>query len=67
MMRGLIMVKQAFWINSALIGHFKNIVWRLTSDLKINSFQIGIYIHENEKISRIWYDNIIVSNGFIGM
>jgi hypothetical protein len=59
--------EQAFWINGALIGHFKNIIWRFTSDLKINSFQIGLYIHDNEKINQIWYDDIIISTGFIGM
>ena len=47
-------------------GHFKNIIWRFTRELKINSFQIGLYIHENEKIKKIWYDDIIVSTGFTG-
>ena len=59
--------EQAFWINGALIGHFKNIIWRFTSDLRINSFQIGLYIHDNGKINRIWYDDMILSTYFIGM
>lgn len=59
--------EQAFWINGTLIGHFKNIVWRFTNDLKINSFQMGLFIHENEKINQIWYDDIIVSTGYIGL
>lgn len=59
--------EQAFWINGELIGHFKNIIWRFTSDLKINSFQIGLYIHDNKKINRIWYDDVIISTGFIGL
>jgi hypothetical protein len=59
--------EQAFWINGELIGHFKNMVWRFTNDLKINSFQLGLYIHDNEKINRIWYDDIIVSTGYIGL
>ena len=59
--------EQAFWINGELIGHFKNMVWRFTNDLKINSFQLGLYIHDNEKINRIWYDDIIISTGYIGL
>ena len=59
--------EQAFWINGELIGHFKNMVWRFTNDLKINSFQLGLYIHDNEKTNRIWYDDIIVSTGYIGL
>jgi hypothetical protein len=59
--------EQAFWINSELIGHFKNITWRFTNDLKINSFQLGLYIHDNEKTNHIWYDDIIVSTGYIGL
>ena len=59
--------EQAFWINGELIGYFKNIMWRFTNGLKINSFTLGLYIHENEKINRIWYDDIIVSTGYIGL
>ena len=59
--------EQAFWIDGVLIGHFKNIIWRFTNDLKINSFTIGLYIHDNEKTNRIWYDDIIVSTGYIGL
>jgi len=59
--------EQTFWINGDLIGHFKNMVWRFTSDLKINSFSIGLYIHDNKKTNHIWYDDVNVSTGFIGL
>jgi hypothetical protein len=59
--------EQAFWINGKLIGRFKNITWRYTNDLKINSFLLGLYIHDNKKINRIWYDDVVVSTGFIGL
>ena len=59
--------EQAFWINGKLIGHFKNITWRYTNDLKINSFLLGLYVHDNKKINRIWYDDVVVSTGFIGL
>ena len=59
--------EQAFWINGKLIGHFKNITWRHTNDLRINSFSLGLYIHDNRKINRIWYDDVVVSTGFIGL
>ncbi len=57
---------QAFWINGKLIGHVKNIVWRFTNGLKINSFMLGLYIHDNRKINRMWYDDVVVSTGYIG-
>jgi hypothetical protein len=59
--------EQAFWINGKLIGHFKNITWRYTDDLKINSFSLGLYIHSNKNINRIWYDDVVVSTDFIGL
>lgn len=58
--------EQAFWVNGKLIGHFKNITWRLTDDLKINKFSFGLYIHDNKKINRVWYDDVVVSTGFVG-
>ena len=59
--------EQAFWINGKLIAHFKNIIWRHTNDLKINSFLLGLYIHDNKKVNRMWYDDVIVSTGYIGL
>ena len=58
--------EQAFWINGELIGHFRNMTWRFDNALKINSFSLGLYIHENRKPNRIWFDDVIVSNAFIG-
>ena len=58
--------EQAFWINGKLIGHFKNMTWRHVNDLRINKFHIGLYIHDNRKVNRIWYDDIIISTGYIG-
>lgn len=57
---------QAFWINGKLIGLFKNMVWRFTNDLKVNSFMIGLFIHDNKKVNRVWYDDVVVSTGYIG-
>jgi hypothetical protein len=59
--------EQAFWINGKLIGHFKNIIWRHTNDLRINSFLLGLYIHDNKKVNRMWYDDVVVSTGYIGL
>lgn len=59
--------EQAFWINGKLIGYFKNIPWRYTNDLKINSFSLGLYIHNNEKVNRVWFDDVIVSTSYIGL
>lgn len=58
--------EQAFWINGKLIGWFKGITWRYTNDLLINSFLIGLYVHDNPKINRVWYDDIVVSTEYIG-
>jgi hypothetical protein len=58
--------EQAFWINGKLIGHFRNITWRFTNQLRINTFSLGLFIHENQKVNRIWYDDVVVSTGFVG-
>ena len=59
--------EQAFWINGKMITHFKNIVWRFDNDLKINSFSLGLYVHNNKRFNRIWYDDVVISNSFIGL
>jgi hypothetical protein len=65
-MPGISTGEQAFWINGRLIGHFGNIVWRYAEDLKIDSFSIGLFVHQNRKVNRLWYDDIVVSTGYIG-
>ena len=66
-MAGMNNGEQAFWINGKLVGHFKNITWRYTNDLKINSFSLGPYIHDNKKVNRVWFDDVVVSAGYIGL
>jgi len=58
--------EQAFWVNGKLIGHFKGIRWRTTDALKINCFQPMLYIHDNKKVNRVYYDDIVVSRDYIG-
>ena len=42
-------------------------VTTLIENRKFNTVDGGLSIHENEKISRIWYDDIIVSTRYSGI
>lgn len=58
--------EQAFWIDGELGGHFKDIRWRDTADLKINCFWLLLYVHDSKRINRVWFDNVAVGTQPIG-
>ena len=58
--------EQAFWIDGQLAGRFTGIRWRSTADLKINNFWAMLYVHESAQINRVWFDEIVVAQDYIG-
>jgi hypothetical protein len=69
--------EQAFWIDGELKGHFTNIWWRTSDDLKLNTVWLSYYVTErnmlrnrdhliDERIMEIWFDDIVVATNYIG-
>lgn len=56
----------AAWIDGQLYSHYKNIRWRLMEDLRPKRIDFGIYIHQAARDNTVWYDEVVLSTGYIG-
>jgi hypothetical protein len=57
---------QAFWVDGVLLGRFEGIRWRDTLALKINDFWLMLYVHESERVNRVYFDEVVISREYIG-
>src|SRR5687768_11156458 len=53
--------EQAFWMDGKLGGHFKNIRFRDSDVLRLNSFSLDLYIHDSKKSNVVWFDDVAIS------
>ena len=69
--------EQAFWVDGKLVGHFKDIRWRSTDALKLNSFWLQYDVCENsakhnndpapgEREYDVWFDDVVLATDYIG-
>ena len=68
--------EQALWLDGKEIGRWGGIRWRTDEKLKVNGLWMLYYITENagrqnrvrepRKVNRVWFDDIVVSNEYIG-
>ena len=61
--------EQAWWIDGKLIGHFKGINWRTSSDLWANAFTLESYVTDRwtkQETNQVWFDNIVIAQAYIG-
>jgi len=56
----------AAWIDGELYMHLTGFNWRTTDDLKIKRISLGIYIHNNPQENVCWFDDVVLSTGYIG-
>lgn len=56
----------AAWIDGQLYIHYTGIRWRSTAALKIKRLDLGVYIHAAEQDNTVWYDDVVLSTGYIG-
>ena len=56
----------AAWVDGELYMHFKGLRWRTDERVKIKRFGLGIYIHEARRENVVWYDNVVLSTGYVG-
>ena len=69
--------EQAWWVDGKLLGHFKNIRWRSTDLLKLNSYWLQYDVCENsakhnsdptpqDRQYEIWFDDLVLATDYIG-
>lgn len=56
----------AAWVDGELYLHMKGIRWRTDERVRIKRFSLGIYIHEARRENVVWYDDVVLSSGYVG-
>jgi len=41
--------------------------WRTAADVKLKRFDIGVYVHQAAKDNTVWYDDVVLSTGYVGL
>ena len=57
----------AAWIDGKLYIHYKGFRWRTSADVKLKRFNIGVYVHQAAKDNTVWYDDVTLSTGYVGL
>jgi hypothetical protein len=55
----------AAWIDGRLYVHYKGFRWRTSPDVKLKRFDLGVYVHHARKDNTVWYDDVVLSTGYI--
>ncbi|MCC7374211.1 MAG: hypothetical protein IT581_06130 [Verrucomicrobiales bacterium] len=61
--------EQAFWIDGALLGHWKGINWRKSAGLKANALTLESYITDRwtqHPTNVVYFDNVVIARKYIG-
>ena len=56
----------AAWIDGKLYIHYTGIRWRTSPDVKLKRFGLGVYVHRATKDNTVWYDDVVLSTGYVG-
>ena len=56
----------AAWIDGKLYIHYKGFRWRSSDKVRLKRFNIGVYVHQATRNNTVWYDDVVLSTGYIG-
>lgn len=56
----------AAWIDGKLYIHYTGFRWRTAEDVRLKRFNIGVYIHQATQDNTVWYDDVVLSTGYVG-
>ena len=56
----------AAWVDGKLYLHMTGIRWRTDERLRVKRFDVGIYVHRASRENVVWYDDIVLSTGYVG-
>lgn len=61
--------EQAYWIDGALMGHWKGVNWRKQEKLMANALTVESYITDlwtKNPVNVVYFDNVVVATKYIG-
>jgi hypothetical protein len=56
----------AVWLDGALYLHQRGIRWRSSDAVKIKRATLMVYVHQSRRDNRVFYDDVVVSTGYVG-
>jgi len=56
----------AAWVDGELVLHMKGFRWRTDEGVRVKRFNLGIYVHRAERENVVWYDDVVLSTGYVG-
>lgn len=56
----------AAWIDGQLYLHYRHLRWRLAEEVRPKRIDFGIYLHQAQRDNTVWYDEVVLSTGYIG-
>jgi hypothetical protein len=56
----------AAWIDGRLYVHHTGFRWRSSNAVRLKRFDLGIYIHQATRDNTVWFDDVVVSTGYVG-
>jgi hypothetical protein len=57
----------AAWIDGKLYMHYTGFRWRTAAAVKLKRFALSIYIHQSTRENTVWYDDVVLSTGYVGL
>lgn len=57
----------ATWVDGKLYTHHTGIRWRSSDRVKIKRAGVDVYIHQSRQDNTVWYDDLAVSTGYLGL
>jgi hypothetical protein len=58
--------EMAAWIDGRLYLHVTGIRWRSDSAVMLKRFGLDVYVHKAARTNTVWYDDVVVSTGYVG-
>lgn len=56
----------AAWIDGKLALHYRGFRWRSTDAVQLKRASLAAYVHEARRDNTVWYDDFVVSTGYVG-
>lgn len=56
----------AAWIDGELYLHMVGLRWRTDERVRVKRFDLGLYIHRATRENVVWYDDVVLSTGYVG-
>lgn len=56
----------AVWLDGQLYLHYAGFRWRSTDAVKLKRTALMVYVHAARQHNTVWYDDVVVSTGYIG-